>query len=369
MGNISDLLWDISKISSAYEEPTIFDMIGNRSRETMHSAIIGYLLNPWAHEAGMECLKEFIKLFPDGSRPNFNPDTVTEIKVEKNLGPVLNENNQPTGGRADIYLEDSEGNVIVIENKIYAGDPECQLLRYHNSLRNACKPHSIVYLTLNGKKPSKWSLGVDHVENPLTENEVNIISYSTILQWLSKIQNSCSPSMKANIEQYSRLLSNFLMENQINEKILSSGDSYRAAIEIAKNLEDARIKLKKEFMELLRKQLTVLWSEVDNYIIEEYNNQKNSKLVGISILSKSSDLRFDVVIDWRLYITCNRNYPKILKEDNGTWDYVGDRNAYNFHECSELVTEYLSSEDSKHLVSSCAAHQLVEILDGIEGRN
>ncbi|MBD5236631.1 MAG: PD-(D/E)XK nuclease family protein [Bacteroidales bacterium] len=370
MDSISSLLKNVTTKSKTNGEPTLIGMAGKSTSETVHSSIIGFLLNPNAHEAGTECLKEFINLFPECSLGKFNPEKVVEVTTEKDFGPVrINE--YPTGGRADIYLEDSEGNVVVIENKIYAGDSECQLLRYHNSLTDAGKSPSIIYLSLKGNQPSDESLGVTNadVENPLGLDYVKVLSYTDILLWLSKILDNCSPDMKSNIEQYTRLISNLLMENKIHEEILSSGESYKAAIKVAKNLEDARMTLKREFISNLRKELTELLCHDERYSFEEYSNARNSKLVGFTICSESSGLRYDVVIDWRLYIACNRNYPEILQKDNGTWDYVGGRNALNFHECSELVSDYLSSEDGKQRIPSCAAHLIVEILYEIEGRD
>ncbi|MDE5791263.1 MAG: PD-(D/E)XK nuclease family protein [Muribaculaceae bacterium] len=366
--DIISLLNNISKINGNKNETTLFDMVGNGSNETMHSAIICFLLDPFAHETGTECLKEFIKLLPEGSIGKFNPDDVTEIKTEKDLGPVLiNENEPPTGGRADIYLEDAEGNVLIIENKIYAGDSECQLLRYHNSLNAAQKSHTLLYLTLKGNNPSDWSLGrgTNHVKTPLSGDAVNILSYNDIQQWLLKIKDYCSPSMKLNVEQYSRLLSNLLMENQIQEEILSSGKNYRVAIEIAKNLEDARMNLKREFLSFLKISLNELWKSEGNYLIEDYSNPRNTKLVGLTIYSKISGLHVaDIVIDWRLYISCNRSFPTILAHD--TWDYVGGKETYNFHDCSELIATYLSSQEDKMLIAGCASKQIMELIDRIE---
>lgn len=368
MDRISRLLKNVSEISSTDRVPTLVEMAGKSTRETVHSSIIGFFLNPNAHEAGTECLKEFVKLFPEGTLGKFNPEKVVEVTTEKDFGPVrINE--YPTGGRVDIYLEDSEGNVVVIENKIYAGDSECQLLRYHNSLTDAGKSPSIIYLSLKGGQPSKESIGENNpnLRNPLGIDCVKVLSYTDIQLWLSKILDYCPPEMKSNVEQYSRLISNLLMESKIHEEILSSGESYKAAIKVAENLEDARMTLKREFISNLRMKLTDLLYRDERYSLEDYSNPRNSKLVGFTICSEPSGLRFDVVIDWRLYIACNRNYPDILHKDNGTWDYVGDVDAYNFHDCSELVSDYLSSEDDRNVVTICAAKQIIETIYRIEG--
>ena len=370
MDTISSLLKNVTTISKTNAEPTLIGMAGKSTSETVHSAIIGFLLNPNTHGAGTECLKEFINLFSDGSLGRFNPETVAEVTTEKDFGPV-NISEYPTGGRADIYLEDCEGNVVVIENKIYARDSECQLLRYHNSLTDAGKSPSVIYLSLKGNQPSNESLGEKNscVKNPLSIDCVKVLSYTGIQQWLSKILDYCSPEMKSNVEQYSRLISNLLMDSKIHEEILSSGESYKAAIVVAENLEDARMTLKREFIYNLREKLTELLCHDERYSFEDYCNPRNSKIVGFTIYSEPSGLRFDVVIDWRLYITCNRNYPDILQKDNGTWDYVGGVEAYNFHDCSKLVLEYLSSEDDGDEVIICAAKQIIEILYSIEGGN
>lgn len=369
---IQELLRKVGSSATA-QTPSLLEMIGKGTSETIHSAIIGFLLNPMAHENGRECLKEFIMQFPDETFGNFNPERVIEVKTEKDLGEVqygLFNNMYPTGGRADIYLEDAEGNVIVIENKIYAGDSDCQLLRYHNSLNDAKKSHVLVYLTLKGTPPSDLSLGSDNpnIKTPLTAESVKFLSYSSIQQWLDKISSFCSPQIKSNIEQYAQLLNNLLMEKQIFDEILSSGNSYRAAIDIAKHLEDARMYLKGDFMSSLKNELIQdLWIQ-EHFAIGEYNNPKNSKLVGLTLNSRSSDLSFDVVIDWRLYLSCNRPCPEILRQE--TWDYIGsDKDSYNFHDCSELISEYLSSSEGKRTIVFCAKSQIKDIILKINGKD
>ena len=372
--NISNLLKSVSEIASTTSVSTLFDMMGNGSRERVHSAIIGYLLNPKAHEGGEMCLKEFIKYISQKSAlGDFKPDFNTKVELEKDLGPVSVDCTRPTGGDVDIFIEDKNGYAIVIENKVYATDGDCQLLRYHNSLNDIGKPHTLIYLTLFRKKPSDKSLGRVSGKSkdiePLNPKLVTNITYSEINEWLSKIKKYCNSPIVQNIEQYQCLINKLIMKDKLTNKILSSGESYKAAIKVAENLEDARIALKREFTYNLRMKLTELLCRDERYSLEDYSNPRNSKLVGFTICSEPSELRFEVVVDWRLYITCNHNYPKILKEDNGTWDYVGGRDAYNFHECSESVTKYLSSEDSKRLVLSNAAHEIVKILNGIEGSN
>ena len=370
--SISNLLKAVSEITSTTSDSTLFDMIGNGSRERVHSAIIGFLLNPNAHDGGEKCLKEFIKYISQkAALGDFKPDFNTKVELEKDLGSVSVDCSRPTGGDVDIFIEDKNGHALVIENKIYATDGTCQLLRYHNSLNDLGRPHTLIYLTLFGKKPSDRSLGClsPNVIEPLKKELVTNITYSDVNKWLSDIKQYCSRAIIQNIEQYQSLINKLIMKEQLTNQILSSGESYKAAINVAKNLEDARMTLKREFISHLRSKLTELLVNDERYSFENYSNLSNSKLVGFTICFKPSGLRFDVVIDWRLYIACNRNYPDILQNDNGTWDYVGGVDAYNFHDCSELVSEYLSSEDERNVVTFCAAKQIIEILYKIEGGN
>ena len=367
--NISNLIKSVSEIASNTSENTLFDMMGNGSRERAHSAIIGFLLNPKAHNGGEMCLKEFIKFISQNALGGFSPDFNTNVELEKDLGPVSVNCPKPTGGDVDIFIEDKNGHTLVIENKIYATDGDCQLLRYHNSLNDLRKPHTLIYLTLFRKKPSDKSLGClsPNVIEPLKTELVTNISYSDVNKWLSNIKKYCNSAIVQNIEQYQCLINKLIMKEKLTNKILSSGESYKAAIKVAENLEDARMALKREFIYNLRMKLTELLGRDERYSLEDYSNPRNSKLVGFTICSKPSGLRFDVVIDWRLYITCNRNFPEILQKDDGTWDYVGGWDAYNFHDCSELVSDYLSSEDDRNVVTFCAAKQIIETIYRIEG--
>ena len=168
MNDFENIFVAMSKVHTSTHDCTIFDMIGNGSKETMHSAMIGFLINPNSHEAGAYCLQEFMKLLP-ADRVGVMHEAVNKVILEYDLGPVII-NEHPKGGRIDIYVEDAFGYAMAIENKIYAGDQECQLLRYHNTLEDRKQPHTLVYLTLFGKTPSKYSLGsaTETIQTPLS---------------------------------------------------------------------------------------------------------------------------------------------------------------------------------------------------------
>lgn len=342
------LLDSLSRINNQSHDATIFDMIGCSTKEAMHSAIIGFLINPNAHEAGAYCFQEFVKLLPSDRIGTLKHEPIKKVALEYDLGPVVI-NERPTGGRIDIYAEYANGHALVVENKIYAGDQECQLLRYHNTLEDRKQPHTLVYLTLFGKCPSDYSLGseTEKAQASLLPDDVITLSYRRIKEWLVTIKDKCSPSIGYNVEQYHDLISKLIMKETVIHTLLSSGDNYLSAVKIAESIEDCRMELKRMFVQDLR------------HALSDYStkNVENGKVVGLSI-EIESNVTIDVLIDWRLYISCNK--PNLLgfHLENVTWEYVGATyDEYNFHDCSSQVKRYISTRnDGNPVVADVASY-------------
>lgn len=349
MEQLNKLLADIREVCYRTYGATIFDMLGNGGKETIHSAMIGFLINPNAHEAGAYCFQEFMKLLPADRVGTLRHEPIKTVALEYDLGPVVI-NNRPTGGRIDIYAEDACGHALVVENKIYAGDQECQLLRYHNTLEDRKQPHTLVYLTLFGKCPSDYSLGseTENVQSSLLPDDVITLSYRKIKEWLATIKDKCSPSIAYNVEQYRDLISKLIMKETIINTLLSSGDSYLSAVKIAESIEDCRMELKRMFIQDLKKELS-------GYVTDEI---EDGKIVGLRI-DLESNVSIDVLIDWRLYISCNE--PNLLgfHLENETWEYVGAYDEYNFHDGSSQVKRYLSTRENGNPVITDVVNHLI----------
>ena len=138
------------------------------------------------------------------------------------------------------------------------------------------------------------------------------------------------------------------MEETIINNLLSSGDNYFSAIKIAEHIEDCRIKLKRMFIQDLKEELS-------GYVTDEI---EDGKIVGLRI-DLESNVSIDVLIDWRLYISCNE--PNLLgfHLENVTWEYVGAYDEYNFHDGSSQVKRYLSTRENGNPVITDVANHLI----------
>lgn len=181
----------------------VFNVLGLSTNETRtHSAFIAELLNPQGnHGCGSLFLEEFIRQI---HLENFDMDLKeTKVEVERSIG--FKSADATEGGRLDIVLQTKDV-MIIIENKIYAGDQKNQLLRYWNYAQKEIKAgkvkqSTILYLTLDGHMASEDSVYEDI--------EYTCISYQDhILSWL----NNCiglsaqKPLIRETIIQYSNLI-------------------------------------------------------------------------------------------------------------------------------------------------------------------
>jgi len=176
------------------ENFNIFSILKMESKENAtHSAFLGELLNPkGSHLLGTVFLNHFLELI--GAKDKLNSATA-RLVLEKHVGSRDDVNK--IGGRIDIYLSDTDGKSISIENKIYAGDQYTQIERYvnHNKDNN-----TVYYLTLNGEDASEGSRG------ELKSNEdYHCISFkSTIIAWLEKCvrEASAQPILSTTIQHF-----------------------------------------------------------------------------------------------------------------------------------------------------------------------
>ncbi len=204
----------------------VFHLCGIGHYENWHSKILAEFLNPHgSHGLG----DEFLHLFLAQQGIDFSVTPSCEVTTELSMD----------NGRMDIVIGDKEW-VVVIENKVYAGEQEDQLTRYWAwAEKNYGEKNSrILYLTLDGKESE-------------TANDVpyKCVSYSEeLLKWISGCVRIASerPFVRETLRQYrnhiKNLTGNNLEEEAMSEliKILSEPQNFEAAKQVWQYWSQAR---------------------------------------------------------------------------------------------------------------------------------
>ena len=151
------------------ENFNVFSILDRERKEvTTHSAIIAELLNPHgSHSQGVLFLKLFLDKFQEEQTvrkeldqlreklEHIREDEFDKFEVEVET-PKKDKKGKPLG-QIDILIE--SGDIcIVIENKICADDQRRQLGRYYEYALDTGKKHGVIYLTLGGDEPKKFTL-------------------------------------------------------------------------------------------------------------------------------------------------------------------------------------------------------------------
>ena len=192
------------------ESFNIFNVLGVTSDETRtHSAFIAELLDPnGSHGLGDQFLRSFVDTVDCLRSWYFDTKSA---KVHKEVSIAGKNEDCSEGGRIDIAVE-SNGKAIIIENKIYAGDQEKQLVRYYNyGTKNCSNGFRLLYLTLNGDDASKYSR-----EKLVVNEDYYTVAYNhEISDWLQRcIEFSArQPLVRETLIQYQNLINQLTMNN------------------------------------------------------------------------------------------------------------------------------------------------------------
>lgn len=248
---VIQLLKQVSTIDDAYkivkqntgEDFNVFSILGMETAEVKtHSKFIAELLNPQgSHLQGEVFLKIFIEYLnnlKDDNDNTFLSDLInivpekSKVILEKHIG----QKTETEGGRIDIAIEDASKNVIFIENKIYAGEQEGQMLRYFNHGQNYPKCH-LIFLTLKGD---------EYISLPKEIGTAYCLSYEKhIIGWLELCKKEAVnlPILREGIGQYINLIkklthqtTNKKMERDLNKIII---ENYKQSSLIYQNFERA----------------------------------------------------------------------------------------------------------------------------------
>ena len=264
--DISGLLNEVSlcigqRIASG-EDYSVLETAIKGNEEMMHSSVIASLLDTrGAHgqkcrflELFLGCLPERFKLFD-----HFGARTA----CERHIG----QKTEDSGGRVDICIENSSGEnssgqMIVIENKIFAGDQEHQILRYVKFLRGrGGVEFPVLYLTPDGHSPSDDSTQADGMQCRCGEDYVCISYKDVIVPWLDKCINEMQekPHLKEHLATYRDIIKKKVLgmdrKKDIINIIESAEENIKAAREISGQLDEIKIDAVTTFWRTLKESI------------------------------------------------------------------------------------------------------------------
>ena len=198
------------------ENYNLFRILSIERYELKHSALIANLLDPkGSHGCGDAFLRAFFEIALKGTAYPFESSTPLDSRTEHYTGPIAGD----TGGRIDILVKSSHYGLI-IENKIYAGDQDKQLIRYDNYGKEifGADGYLLVYLTLYGYDASKESTATKSAE------EVGYLRLSyaeDILRWLEQCVRLADnkPLVRESLNQYIRTIKQLTYQDMNQEDI------------------------------------------------------------------------------------------------------------------------------------------------------
>lgn len=266
--SIQNLLQHVGIIRKKYddfaeitgENFNVFDILNVNSSELSHSLFVSYLLDATGKHGQKDL---FLKLFINQLKDRFHAeknDVLNHFNTEKSQSitekSIGNKSDDVSnGGRIDIIINDGSNNII-IENKIYAGDQEKQLVRYFNYDPKA----PLIYLTLGDENPSEDS--IKHTDKTLEiDKDFISISYKEDIKiWVEECIKAVydKPLIRETLRQYVYLineLTNQSNNNKMSEEIVNivtrDVDSYANY----KDLINSKDLVNKELISIFKTQL------------------------------------------------------------------------------------------------------------------
>lgn len=259
---------------------------------TLHSRLIADLLHPRGyHGLGIKPMEFFMECLKSSLNLNVNFECNDKVKV-------IAEKATDEARRIDIFLKDENGQVIIIENKIYATDQSKQLWDYYEFGGKVCgkdKKPVVLYLTLAGTMPCK-----DSAKGLNPDSDYYCISYQDFIKkWISQ----CLSITKGNnaltevLKQYLQVIKYLTQENMEDVKWImdnmESKEDYDALLRLAKVANDIPAVAQDVFYKKLRNRLGAMvysssstdnrhqiWIELDSK--EEWEGLKSWLLVEVS---------------------------------------------------------------------------------------
>ncbi|NWA28553.1 PD-(D/E)XK nuclease family protein [Pseudomonas gingeri] len=274
---MDDFLQTMALLRARYQRPpgfNLFSVLRSSSDEVrLHSRFLAFLLDPKAtHNQGTALLNLLLKRV---GIQNFDSEHAT-VEVEyQNI---------------DILVRNPSKQAVIIENKIYAGDQDEQLWRYHQRMQaEGYREIWTTYLTLDGAEPSEQSR---------KSLPVILINYEAeIIDWLKDCIPLVArePGVRESIFQYIELLQKLTSSDQgeiymsklkeqilLGENLFVIADINHAFKSVLADLQlDIWARMiayqERQYLQLGKPEITATKEAVSAY----YKKAKNSKFIGL----------------------------------------------------------------------------------------
>lgn len=282
--SIQNLLQHVGIIRKKYddfaeitgENFNVFDILNVNSDELSHSLFISYLLDAKGKHGQQDLfLKLFINQLKDRFQIEKNDVLIhfntkkSQSKTEKSIGYKTED--VSNGGRIDIIINDGTNNII-IENKIYAGDQEKQLVRYFNYDPKA----PLIYLTLGDENPSEDSIKHTDKSLEIDKDFISISYKEDIKTWIDECIKAVydKPLIRETLRQYVYLINE--LTNQSNNKKMSE-ELVNIVLNDKLNIENY-IALHQNYEAIKHKMIIEILNKIQNVLSDLFISEENFKI-------------------------------------------------------------------------------------------
>lgn len=341
--NLIEKLKTVSFNSGNTKSANILYMLGVENKEVIICRLLASLIEPnGLHCLGIEPLKIFLKCINVNKKYSDNMLSNAMVETEE----LISDNR-----RVDIVIH-IDNDVIPIEVKLYAKDQDAQLCDYFNYYKAIDKDtdkdiDKIYYLTIDGKKPSKSSVG-----NLKKENYSCISFFKEIYSFLSDLENlsmGAENDLIKIIKDFKEVISNLKSDEENMEKIIKK---------ITKCFEDNNNQVENEFLQIV-KYSDKIWDEIrfltlKNSIEEKTNNKYSLKRE----IKNKGELDFDTYCKYAItydgrevaYLAIEQNLYIVIKdkEERKNFEVQNSNSDSKTYETNkEYVWKYIKINDKK----------------------
>lgn len=341
--NLIEKLKTVSFNSGNTKSANILYMLGVENKEVIICRLLASLIEPnGLHCLGIEPLKIFFKCINVNKKYSDNMLSNAMVETEE----LISDNR-----RVDIVIH-IDNDVIPIEVKLYAKDQDAQLCDYFNYYKAIDKDtdkdiDKIYYLTIDGKEPSKSSVG-----NLKKENYSCISFFKEIYSFLSDLEElstGAENDLIKIIKDFKEVISNLRSDEENMKEIVEK---------ITKCFEDNNNQVDNEFLQIV-KYSDKIWDEIrfltlKNSIEKQSNNKYSLKreIKNKGKLDFDTHCKYAITYDERevAYLAIDLNLYIVIKDKEKRKNFEvknsnGDSKKYETNK--EYVWKYIKINDKK----------------------